>query len=407
MTRLWLLAGCLLLAAAGLAHASESAPFDAAQLRRILSHGPWPVPALIQPDRSNRLSGQAEAIRLGAMLFGDARLSGTGALSCQTCHQPQHGWSEAKARSEGLQQLDRNTPGLLNARLQRWFGWDGANDSLWAASIRPIVADTEMGGSIAATARLLREDPPLACLVQQVDPAAMGMDDEGLTVLAAKALAAFQETLVSPRTPFDAFRDALASGDGAAMARYPLAARRGLALFTGAAQCGACHSGPNFSNGEFHDTGLPFFVGAPGQPGGPRRVDPGRHGGIAQLKANPFNLLGRHNDDPSAPTVIPVRHVAQLHRNWGEFKVPSLRNLSATAPYMHDGSKATLRDVIRHYSELDEDRLHSDGEAILKPLNLSDGDIADLQAFLESLSVAEESAGRYHALRSEAARRCP
>ncbi len=397
-----LVAACLLL----LSGAAGAVEFDATQTRRILGHGPWP-PAQIQtqtPDRTNRYSGNGDAIRLGAMLFGEPRLSGNGALSCQTCHRPEHGWSEPKARSEGLQRQDRNAPSLLNVRLQRWFGWDGANDSLWAAGIRPIVKDTEMGGSAATTAKLLREDAPLACLARRVEPAYAAMDDEAALVLAAKALAAFQETLGSPRTAFDEFRDALAANDRAGMARYPDAAQRGLALFTGRGQCGACHTGTNFSNGEFHDTGLVFFLNDPDRkPGTPRRVDPGRHGGIAQLKANPFNLLGRYNDDPGGMASIPVRHVVQQHRNWGEFKVPSLRSLPATAPYMHDGSKATLRDVILHYSELDEDRLHSDGEAILKPLKLSEAEIADLQAFLDSLGAPDDTATRYEALRREAA----
>jgi len=397
-----LLAQCCMI----LSGAAGAVDFDQTQTRRILSHGPWP-PVDVQAaeaDRSNRFSGHADAILLGAMLFGEPRLSANGAISCQTCHQPQHGWSEAKARSEGLQLQDRNAPGLLNVRLQRWFGWDGANDSLWAAGLRPILAPTEMGGSAAATAGLLREDAALVCLARRINPSYAAGDDEAVLVLAAKALAAFQETLNSPRTPFDDFRDALARGDRAGMARYPAAAQRGLALFTGRGQCGMCHTGANFSNGEFHDTGLIFFLNDPGRPPGtPRRVDPGRHGGIAQLKANPFNLLGRYNDEPSGRASIPARHVVQQHRNWGEFKVPSLRNLRATAPYMHDGSKPTLRDVILHYSELDEDRLHSDGEAILKPLKLDEGEIADLQAFLESLSVPDDTAARYESLRREAA----
>jgi cytochrome c peroxidase len=388
----------VLIAGAAQLDAALAADFDAGQTRRILGHGPWPPPAAA--DRTNRLSGNADAVRLGAMLFGEVRLSGSGAISCQSCHRPEHGWSEAKARSEGLQRQDRNAPGLLNVRLQRWFGWDGAGDSLWAAGLRPILAETEMGGSAAGTAGLLRRDAPFACLVRRVAPDHAAMDDEALLVLAAKALAAFQETLESPRTPFDDFRDALAANDRAGMARYPEAAQRGLAIFTGRGQCGTCHSGPNFSNGEFHDTGLPFFLT---DPDGTRRVDPGRHGGIGRLQTSRFNLLGRYNDYPGGAASIPVRHVVQQHRNWGEFKVPGLRNLTATAPYMHDGSKPTLRSVIEHYSDLDEERLHSDGEAILKPLHLTEAEIADLQAFLESLSTGNGSAARYDGLRREAA----
>jgi cytochrome c peroxidase len=394
------LAMVMLLALTGVA--AQAADFDERQTRRVLGHGPWPP--LAGTDRTNRVSGHPDAIRLGAMLFGEQRLSGNGAISCQSCHRPEHGWSEPKARSEGLQLQDRNAPGLLNVRLQRWFGWDGANDSLWAAGIRPILKDSEMGGSAAATAKLLREDAPFACLARRIEPSYAGMDDEAVLVLAAKALAAFQETLNSPRTPFDDFRDALAANDRAVMARYPEPAQRGLALFTGRGQCGMCHTGANFSNGEFHDTGLVFFLNDPDRkPGTPRRVDPGRHGGIAHLQASPFNLLGRHNDDPGGAASIPVRHVAQQHRNWGEFKVPSLRGLGATAPYMHDGSKPSLHDVILHYSELDEDRLHSDGEAILRPLHLNDGEIADLQAFLESLSAPDDTVAQYARQRREAA----
>jgi cytochrome c peroxidase len=118
----------------------------------------------------------------------------------------------------------------------------------------------------------------------------------------------------------------------------------------------------------------------------PDGVDPGRQGGIKRLLANPFNLLGTHNDDATRDNATGTKFLRPEHRNFGEFKVPGLRNLRFTAPYMHNGSLATLRDVVRHYSELDEDRLHADGERILQPLHLSDGESKDLVAFLESLS---------------------
>ncbi|MEO8755964.1 MAG: cytochrome-c peroxidase, partial [Casimicrobiaceae bacterium] len=102
--------------------------------------------------------------------------------------------------------------------------------------------------------------------------------------------------------------------------------------------------------------------------------------------ASRYNLLGPFNDDPGRITAISTRYVLLDHRNYGEFKVPSLRNVARTAPYMHNGSLATLRDVVRHYSNLDEDRLHADGERILKPLGLPKYDVDDLVAFLESLS---------------------
>src|SRR6267143_2658214 len=116
--------------------------------------------------------------------------------------------------------------------------------------------------------------------------------DEELLVDVGKVLAAFQETLVTGRTGFDDFRDALERGDDAAAAGYPLAAQRGLRIFVGKGSCSACHSGPQFT-----------------------------HGGVADSGAR--------------------------------FRVPGLRNVVRTAPYMHDGSRATLRDAVRFHSELD------------------------------------------------------
>ena len=166
------------------------------------------------------------------------------------------------------------------------------------------------------------------------------------------------------------------------MARYPAAAQRGLKIFVGKGQCSACHFGPNFTNGEFDDVGVPYFAET-------GRVDQGRHGGIAALRASPFNLLGRlQRRSRASATAAPTRHVEPQHRNWGEFRVPSLRNVAATAPYMHNGSLATLEAVVRHYSEVDIERLHGDdGARLVRPLRLSPREIADLVGFLETLSA--------------------
>ena len=138
---------------------------------------------------------------------------------------------------------------------------------------------------------------------------------------------------------------------------------------------------------------MPFFV-RPGE------VDPGRHGGIQALQASAYNLLSQWADRPaseknSPPTThdgaIKTRHVELQHRNFGEFKVPSLRNVAHTAPYMHDGQLATLEHVVQHYSTLNVERLHADGEQILKPLALNPTERADLLAFLDSLSDSRAS----------------
>jgi cytochrome c peroxidase len=103
------------------------------------------------------------------------------------------------------------------------------------------------------------------------------------------------------------------------------------------------------------------------------------------LRKSRFNLLGPFNDDGLRATAGFTRHVRLTPKNSGEFRVPSLRNAARTAPYMHDGSKATLEDVMNHYSEIPEDRLHQDGEKLLRPLNLTDAEKADLVAFLKTL----------------------
>lgn len=351
--------------------------FTEAEIALILQHGPWPVPAARDP--SNRVSGRPEAIAFGKILFFERRLSRNGKSSCSTCHRPELKFADGKKRGQGFVELDRNTPGLLNVRLNRWFGWDGAADSLWAQSLRPIVDKREMAASTTHVGALVRGDRRLAAAYRAAFGLPPPRDDDLVTVNTGKALAAFQETLVSERTPFDHFRDAIQRGDVYAAGRYPAAAQRGLKIFVGKGNCSVCHFGPNFTNGEFADTGISYFA-APG------RVDPGRYGGIVKLQESRANLLGIYNDDAEKTSATGTRHVRIEHRNWGEFRVPSLRHVARTAPYMHNGRLATLRDVVRHYSELDENRLHADGERILRPLRLSQSEQDDLVAFLESLS---------------------
>ncbi len=381
-----------LAAAAPALAGGELLPFDAQERALIASHGPWPPRQ--ERDPTNRVSGHAAAVALGRRLFFDPRLSGTGSVSCAHCHDPARAFTDGRPRAQGIGPLDRNTPTLLDLAGQRWFGWDGGTDSLWAANVRPILAPSEMGGSANGVAGLIEADTKLRAQYRAV----FGPTDSDAELLAdtGKALAAYVETLRSPRTAFDRFRDALLRGDRQAAARYPVAAQRGLKLFIGEGRCSTCHTGPRFSNGEFHDIGIRFMP-APG------RVDPGRFAGLQRLLADPYNLLGPFNDQARQPAAgqtadrrrhpgeaaieraTATRTVTLQHRNWGEWKTPGLRGLSKSAPYMHDGSIATLREVIRHYSELDIDRLHADGEALLRPLRLDAAQTDDLLAFLATL----------------------
>jgi cytochrome c peroxidase len=355
--------------------------FDAGEIKLILSHGPWPAP--VPNDPTNRVSGKPEAIELGTILFFDARLSGSGTRSCARCHVPERNWTDNLRRGVGTVEVDRNTPTLMNLRGQRWYGWDGAADSLWAQSLRPIVEARELAATPRHVANLVRGDEQLSCRYQKVFGAApSGTDDETLFVNVGKVLAAFQETLISGRTPFDQFRDAVARGASPSSLSYSEPAQRGLQLFIGKGGCTSCHSGPNFTNGELFATGLSRSerLGKP---------DPGRAGGIRELRESRFNLLGPYNDDTTGAGAARTR--AAIERaSFDEFKVPTLRNLMLTAPYGHDGGVERIAEVVRLHAR--------DGQPAGAP-ELTPREQTDLVVFLESLSTfanpwRPEDAGR-------------
>jgi cytochrome c peroxidase len=383
------LPGTPLLARARAGTEPPGLPLSPAERAQVLSHGPWP--GATPGDPGNRFSGLAPAQALGRLLFDEPALSGDGRLACRSCHDPARGFTDGLPTAQGRAPLARNTQGLNDLALQRWFGWDGGSDSLWAASLRPLLDPREMGATAAGVARAIRERPALAELLARARAAAGPgafppgtPPDEADLVDAAKAIGAWLASLRSPRTAFDDFRDALARDDHAATARYPAAALRGLRLFIGEGRCHLCHVGPAFSNGEFHDIGMPFMTG-PGQ------VDPGRHAGLRRLLADRHNLGGGFADPPPPGTpperdpALKTRTVNPQHRNFGEWRTPSLRGLSASAPYMHDGRLPSLAAVIDHYDRIDTERLHADGESLLRPLRLSPAQRADLLAFLLSL----------------------
>lgn len=343
-------------------HAGDLTVFNDDEKARILEHGPWPPKP--RRDAGNRVSGKPEAVAFGERLFFEPRLSSTGSVLCATCHAPFRAFQDGRARGFGLEEVDRNTPSLVNVGLYRWYGWDGAHDSLWAQSVRPMLDPREMRASPAHIAGVLRRH--FAADYAKAFGRPVPGDDEEAMIDAGKALAAYQETLVSGRTPFDEFRDALQKNDAEGMRRYPITAQRGLALFVGKGNCSSCHFGPHFSNGEFADAGIRDSIGR-------GRVDRGRQEGIRKLKSDPYNLLGRFNDDPTRGNATGTKHVELQQRNFGEFRVPGLRNVALTAPYMHNGSIATLREVLEHYS-------------VLRRLNLTPRESEDLVVFLQSLT---------------------
>jgi cytochrome c peroxidase len=312
--------------------AGEKTIFTESEIRAILAHGPWPVP--LRADPGNRVSGRREAVELGERLFFDRRMSAGGQFSCGTCHVPERNWTDNRTRGAAIAEVDRNVPTLMNVRLGRAFGWDGATDSLPAQSVRPIVDPRELGSTPQRVAELVRGDEQLACRYRKAFGAApSASDDQAVLADVGRALAAFQETFETPPTPFDRFRDALARGERITPLVYAESAQRGARLFVGKAGCSACHSGPNFSDGGLHDNGFAAYAAA-------GRPDAGRE---------------------------------------GRFKVPTLRHLFLTAPYGHHGEVATLADAVRHYAER--------GSKEIQPLKLTAAEQGDLVVFLESLST--------------------
>jgi cytochrome c peroxidase len=385
--------------------------FDDSELRRILSHSPLPDPPV---DPTNRYADDPAAARLGQFLFFDERLSSNGSFSCSTCHDPAQGFSDGKTFGEAIGTTDRHTQSLFNVAQNRWFFWDGRADSLWMQALEPIEKPNELGSSRLQIAHLVHDDPELRTAYESIfgpmpeladeerfPPEGRPMPDEPehphhiayasmheadrdavdrVFANVGKAIEAYERRLVTRRSAFDVFVEGLRSGNREKIESLSPQAQRGLKLFIGRANCRLCHAGPNFTDGEFHNNGTPPLDG--GQP-----RDDGRYGGAKLVKNNPFNAFGRFSDDPDSSKADQTRSLLRSPEQWGQFKTPTLRNVALSPPYMHQGQFTTLEAVIRHYSTLDGAFLASHHqEQLLKPLELTDREIADLAAFLGSLT---------------------
>ncbi|MBL8859001.1 MAG: methylamine utilization protein [Planctomycetes bacterium] len=361
----------------------ESPPgvvFDATTRARILQHSPLPA---LPPDPTNRVADDNDASRLGWALFYDKRLSKDGSIACATCHDPAHAFTDGRAVSRGLADGQRNTPTLYNTAWQRWYFWDGRADSLWAQALDPLEDPLEMGGSRASILGVVASDELLRANYERVFGTLQTKGTEDLDRAFAnvgKSIAAFERKLVSRESAFDRFARALRENDAAAQSAYPLAARRGLALFVGRADCRLCHSGPLFSDGEFHDIGVPSR-------GDATRPEPMRRSAIALLLKNPFRAAGAFSDAPTGRRALELGTLAETSDLYGQVKTPSLRNVARTAPYMHAGQFETLEQVLRFYSTREGALAPGHhGETILKPLNFTPEETADLLAFLNTLT---------------------
>lgn len=360
--------------------------FSETERRRLLQHSPLPDPPV---DATNAFANDPRAARLGQFLFFDPRLSANGKLACATCHEPDRAFTDGKPIAEGLKRGQRNTPTLINSAYQRWYFWDGRSDTLWGQALHPIERDVELGSTRQDAINLIREDAQLKRAFEEIFgplPKAH-LDDRAASDRAfanvGKAIAAYEAKLISRRSPFDVFVEGLRENDAEKLAAISDKAKQGAKLFVGRGECRVCHTGPHFSDGEFHDILVP-----PRHSGVPS--DPGRFEGVDLLRQDPFNAAGAFSDNPSDSRAQRLEFLANGPQNWGQFKTPSLRNVALTAPYMHQGQFRTLRDVLSFYSTMDGALVadHHD-ETIMRPRNFTDDEIEALIAFLESLTDVE------------------
>jgi len=274
-----------------------------------------------------------ERVELGKLLFFDPRLSRSGVTSCATCHNPALAWGDGLALGvgDGMKTLGRRTPTLLNVAWSELFFWDGRAASLEEQALGPIASPDEMNLPLDQLTARVAAIPGYQQAFRSAYP-----DETISPQTIGKAIAAFERTIVSQTAPFDRW----AAGEEGAISD---AAKRGFALFDGEAQCSKCHSGWRFTDDAFHD------IGVPGE-------DRGRGKLLPQIGAVQF-----------------------------AFKTPTLRNVDRRAPYMHDGSEATLEAVIELYALGGRAKRPSLAPEIT-PLALSAQDKSDLVAFLKTLT---------------------
>lgn len=388
-------------------------PFSDAERAVIATLSPLQAPP---PDPTNRVADDLGAVALGETLFFDPGLSGPGTVSCATCHDPAHGWADGRVRAEGVGLTRRHSPSVLNTGHLRWWRWDGGADSVWSQALGPIENPDEMAGDRTSVVLHVADTPALARAYSAVfgaldvpaawrsaapawpEPAgADGMaspararwdalsaaDRDAIDVVFArvgKAIGAYERTLNTGETAFDAFARGLRTGEQADVDQLPVQAQRGLKLFIGEGQCVLCHSGPMFSDLEFHNLGLEERGGVP---------DYGRFAGLDMLRRTPFSAAGVHSDDVNSEAAHRTTHVMATDEQYGQMKTASLRQVADTAPYMHTGAFDTLEAVVRFYSEGAGEPLVGHVEDFVAPLDWSDAQIADVVAFLHALSSTD------------------
>ncbi|MDP2304505.1 MAG: cytochrome c peroxidase [Pseudomonadota bacterium] len=356
-----------------------------AERTTILSLSPLPARA---PSPTNRVADDPAAVRLGESLFFDEGLSIDGQSSCASCHVPELHFTDGERVATAIGVGPRNTPSVESVAWGTWFFWDGRADSAWAQATGPLLNPIEMG----ATPEHVRARLLAAHSVGFTEVfGGVAEDPTGALVQAGKALEAFERTLGPKAGRFDRYVAQLGAGnDGDALSAEE---KRGLRLFVGEAACVSCHHGPLFTDHSFHNLGLPNIPA-----GG---IDPGRARGAGDVGVDALNCRSRHADrpapstsertdgpDPFSEPCPELRYLDPSFPDWAAaFKTPSLRNVAATGPYMHDGQFDSLGAVLHFYDTLPGKPLVGHRELTLEPLALSGADLAALEAFLRTLSA--------------------
>jgi cytochrome c peroxidase len=315
-------------------------------------------------------------VALGDKLFNDVRLSSNDKVSCATCHDTTKGFVDHKPLAEGVaapaKRTQRNSPTVLNAMFNATQFWDGRAATLEDQAKLPITNPIEMGQKNGEEVmRKVLAMPEYARAFKDT------FGREGTFEDLAAAIAAFERTQFAGDAPFDRF----VAGDANAI---DAAAKRGWALFNGRARCNACHAfsttSPLFSDQKFHNIGIAAhktdFIGL-----ARRATGIVRSGDLKQI-----DELAIESDLSELGRFLVTKYANDI----GAFKTPTLRNIAATAPYMHDGSLATLWDVMDHYNKGGVPNPNLDGG--MQRLGLTEPQIDDIVAFMETLTSSNVAA---------------
>jgi cytochrome c peroxidase len=328
----------------------------------------------------------AEKIALGNTLFHDARFSTTGAVSCATCHDAAKAFTDSPlTTSNGINGLTgtRNSPSVFNAAYMTSLFWDGRSPTLEDQALHPFLNPVEMGlPNHEPILTVVRSDPAYGKAFKAV----FGKTGDAITMKeVTQAIASFERTVLAGDTPFDRWRF---GGDPTALSP---AAVRGFEVFIGQGRCVSCHvieqDHALFTDNRFHNIGIGINA--------VQNEVPRLAGGFLSAKAQGVDVDVAVLTDKKASELGRFA-VSNQFDDLGGFKTPPLRNVALTAPYMHDGSLKTLRDVVEHYNNggisNPKDRVNDYLSGGIRPLNLSEAQKTDLVAFLEALTTVPAEA---------------